>query len=157
MRVRVCVQTCEVVDMMIDDQPAEMARPGENLCLRIKGQSTVPSHANACRQVHTQTHPRTNAHAPHMSPATVVAAGIEEENVQPGYVLGSVDVPPAIVRVSGRTCNSVAVLQALGIDCQLVVMDLMDHKPILTAGYTCVCHIHRRVLARARPAPPALA
>jgi hypothetical protein len=31
----------------------------------------------------------------------------------------------------------------MGFDAQLVILELLEHKPILTAGYQCILHIHR--------------
>lgn len=35
-----------------------------------------------------------------------------------------------------------AVPAATHFECQLMVLDLLDHKSIFTAGYKCVLHIH---------------
>jgi len=82
-------KTVDVIQIEIDDVEVDMAKPGENLNVFVKG--------------------------------------IEEDDVQHGYVLGPIANPPS-------TC--------LGFDAQLVILELLDHKPILTAGYQCVLHIH---------------
>jgi peptide chain release factor subunit 3 len=56
---------------------------------------------------------------------------LEEEDVQSGFVLCSLDRP---------CCNTVE------FDAQIVVLDLLEHKPIITAGYFCVLHIHSLII-----------
>lgn len=53
--------------------------------------------------------------------------GLNEEDVHGGYVLSSVDTP----------CN-----KALHFEAQIVVLELLEHKPLITAGYGCILHIH---------------
>jgi len=53
--------------------------------------------------------------------------GIDDEDVQPGFVVCSKANP---------------VPAATHFECQLMVLDLLDHKSIFTAGYKCVLHIH---------------
>ena len=53
--------------------------------------------------------------------------GIEEEDVMSGYVLSYPDHP----------CRS-----AVAFDCQVQIMELLEHKPVLAAGYQCILHVH---------------
>ncbi|KAJ7568170.1 hypothetical protein O6H91_01G021200 [Diphasiastrum complanatum] len=54
-------------------------------------------------------------------------AGVEEEEISPGFVLSSVNKPISAV---------------LEFDAQLQILELLDHKAIFTAGYKAVLHIH---------------
>ena len=73
----------------VDEQEVDMAKPGENVLVRVKG--------------------------------------IEEEEVQEGFVLSYVDRP------TKRT----ALFEA-----QVAVLDLLEHKPILAVGYEAMLHVH---------------
>jgi peptide chain release factor subunit 3 len=53
--------------------------------------------------------------------------GIEEEDVQEGFVLSYPDAP----------CK-----RSKYFECQVAVMDLLEHKPIITVGYAAVLHVH---------------
>jgi peptide chain release factor subunit 3 len=53
--------------------------------------------------------------------------GIEEEEVQDGFVLSGIEHP----------CRRTTTFEA-----QVAVMDLLEHKPLLTIGYDCVLHVH---------------
>jgi peptide chain release factor subunit 3 len=53
--------------------------------------------------------------------------GIEEEDVQEGFVLSYPD----------RPCRRSAVLEG-----QVAILDLLEHKPILTIGYAAILHVH---------------
>lgn len=53
--------------------------------------------------------------------------GVEEEDIQPGFVISHADYATKHARV---------------LKVQLQVLELLPHKPLLTAGYTCVLHIH---------------
>ena len=57
----------------------------------------------------------------------VKVKGIEEEDIHPGFVLCEVD----------RPCKVSNLFQ-----CQVVVLDLLPHKPIITIGYNAVLHLH---------------
>jgi len=52
---------------------------------------------------------------------------VEEEEIQTGYVLSYPNDPPKICKL---------------LDAQIVVLDLLPHKPLITAGYQCVLHLH---------------
>jgi peptide chain release factor subunit 3 len=56
--------------------------------------------------------------------------GVEEEEVSSGFVLSSRFSPVAVVTQ---------------FEAQVAVLDLLEHKPILTGGYKCVLHIHSAV------------
>lgn len=88
-RVR-CVQV-EVLctGITVDEQEVDMARPGENVLVRVKG--------------------------------------IEEEEVQEGFVLSYLD----------RPTKRAALFEA-----QVAVLDLLEHKPILAVGYEAMLHVH---------------
>lgn len=53
--------------------------------------------------------------------------GVEEEDIMSGYVLSYPDHP----------CRS-----AVSFDAQVRLMELLDHKPVLAAGYQCILHVH---------------
>jgi peptide chain release factor subunit 3 len=53
--------------------------------------------------------------------------GIEEDDVHEGFVLCEKERP---------------IMQTKDIECQVVVLPLLEHKPLLTAGYQCVLHAH---------------
>lgn len=53
--------------------------------------------------------------------------GIEEEDVQEGFVLSYPDAP----------CK-----RSKYFECQLAVMDLLEHKPIIAMGYSAIFHVH---------------
>ena len=53
--------------------------------------------------------------------------GIEEEDVQEGFVLSYTDRP------TKRSCL---------FEAQVAVLDLLDHKPILAVGYEAMLHVH---------------
>eukprot|EP01023_Acetabularia_acetabulum_P052826 TRINITY_DN5877_c0_g2_i2.p1 TRINITY_DN5877_c0_g2~~TRINITY_DN5877_c0_g2_i2.p1 ORF type:complete len:323 (-),score=55.72 TRINITY_DN5877_c0_g2_i2:377-1237(-) len=53
--------------------------------------------------------------------------GVEEEDVMAGFVLSS--------RVKTVPCVK-------KFECQLVIMELLDHKSIFSAGYRCMLHLH---------------
>mmetsp|Transcript_41439 Transcript_41439/g.50222 ORF Transcript_41439/g.50222 Transcript_41439/m.50222 type:complete len:576 (+) Transcript_41439:120-1847(+) len=53
--------------------------------------------------------------------------GVEEEDVSTGFVLCSAEEPSKCVTV---------------LDCQLVVVELLEHKALFTAGYKAVLHVH---------------
>ncbi|GAB5033106.1 elongation factor tu [Nannochloropsis oceanica] len=57
----------------------------------------------------------------------VKLGGAAVEDVQKGYVLCSV----------GEPCHA-----ATRFDCQLALVDLLEHRPIFSPGYTCVAHLH---------------
>ncbi len=57
--------------------------------------------------------------------------GLEEEDVQIGYVVSHVSSP----------CTRTQVME-----CQLMVLDLLDQIPIITSGYEAVMHIHTIVV-----------
>ena len=57
-------------------------------------------------------------------------SGIEESDVQAGFVLSSVENPVPVVRQ---------------FETQLMVLDLLEHKAIFTAGYKAVLHLHSLV------------
>lgn len=79
----------ELIGIEVDDTECDVAYPGENVVLKLKG--------------------------------------IAEEELLEGFVIcGTVDRP--------RPC--------LRFNAQLAVMDLLEHKPVLTCGYTCILHIH---------------
>jgi len=60
--------------------------------------------------------------------ARVKLKGIEDEDIQPGYVL-STRAPSAAPTVRR-------------FEAQLVIVELLEHKSIFTAGYTAVLHVH---------------
>lgn len=83
----------ECTGMMIEDEEIDMAEPGENVCVKVKG--------------------------------------IEEEDIHIGFVLShQQNVPKKSVMFEG----------------QIVVLDLLEHKPIMTAGYECVLHVHTAIV-----------
>jgi peptide chain release factor subunit 3 len=53
--------------------------------------------------------------------------GIEEDDVQEGFVLSYPDVP----------CKRSKYFEA-----QVVILDLLEHKPLITAGYEAIFHVH---------------
>lgn len=53
--------------------------------------------------------------------------GIEEEEVQEGFVLSYPDKP----------CK-----RSKYFECTIAVMDLLEHKPLITVGYSAVMHVH---------------
>ena len=53
--------------------------------------------------------------------------GIEEEDVQEGFVLSYPD----------RPCRRAAVFEG-----QVALLDLLEHKPIVTVGYSAILHVH---------------
>ena len=55
---------------------------------------------------------------------------VEPTDVSPGFMLCSVDDPVTVVKE---------------FEAQLAVVDLLPHKPILSAGYTAVIHVHTAV------------
>ncbi|EER15419.1 eukaryotic peptide chain release factor GTP-binding subunit, putative [Perkinsus marinus ATCC 50983] len=55
---------------------------------------------------------------------------VDEDQVQKGFVLSAIDHP----------CPVVQKFQA-----QLVITDLLEHKPIITIGYTAVLHVHTAI------------
>ena len=57
--------------------------------------------------------------------------GVEEEECQDGFVLSAVEQP---------------VRRSKEFEAQVVVLPLLDHKPLITAGYECVLHIHSLVM-----------
>lgn len=57
-------------------------------------------------------------------------SGVEDTDVQPGFVLSSINRPVPVVRQ---------------FETQLMVLDLLEHKAIFTAGYKAVLHIHSLV------------
>ena len=75
--------------IVVDDTEVDMARPGENVLVKVKG--------------------------------------IEEEDVQEGYVLSYLD----------RPCKRSALFEAT-----IAVLDLLEHKPILAVGYEAMLHVH---------------
>ena len=79
----------QCASISVDDVEVEVAKPGENVVVRIKG--------------------------------------IEEEEVQEGFVLSYPD----------RPCRRAAVFEG-----QVAILDLLEHKPILTIGYTAIMHVH---------------
>jgi peptide chain release factor subunit 3 len=82
-------QTCECVGLTINEKPVDMANPGENVAVQVKG--------------------------------------IDEADINPGFVLCQVDDP-------GSKC--------LSFEAQMVVSELLKHKPLMTAGYMCMLHCH---------------
>ena len=60
--------------------------------------------------------------------ARVKLKGIEDEDIQPGYVL------------SPR--NELACATVRRFECQLAIVELLEHKSIFTAGYTAILHVH---------------
>lgn len=53
--------------------------------------------------------------------------GVEEEDISAGFVLSSRFNPvPTVTQF----------------ECQIVVMELLEHKPIMAAGYKAILHIH---------------
>lgn len=75
--------------LLVEDEEVDVAKPGENVHLKIKG--------------------------------------VEEEECIAGFVLSAADKP----------CRRSKEFEA-----QVVVLPLLEHKPIITAGYQCVLHIH---------------
>ena len=73
----------------VDEQEVDMARPGENVLVKVKG--------------------------------------IEEDDVQEGFVLSYLDRP------TKRSCL---------FEAQVAVLDLLEHKPILAMGYEAMLHVH---------------
>ena len=57
--------------------------------------------------------------------------GLEEEDLRQGYVICSAEAP----------CHKTQVF-----DATLVVLELLPHKPILSAGYTAVVHCHSLIV-----------
>lgn len=57
----------------------------------------------------------------------VKVKGAEEEDISGGFVLSHADSPTKTGRV---------------FLVQIAVLDLLEHKPLITAGYTCILHIH---------------
>jgi len=53
--------------------------------------------------------------------------GISEEDVHGGFVISHKENP----------CN-----KTLHFEAQIVVLELLEHKPLLTSGYECILHIH---------------
>ncbi len=53
--------------------------------------------------------------------------GVEEEDIHPGFVLSPVENP------AKRTKQ---------IEAQVIVLDLLEHKPLITAGYSAILHVH---------------
>jgi peptide chain release factor subunit 3 len=53
--------------------------------------------------------------------------GIEEEDVQEGFVLSYGD----------RPCRRSAIFEG-----QVAILDLLEHKPIMTVGYAAILHVH---------------
>lgn len=53
--------------------------------------------------------------------------GIEEEDIQEGFVISYFDRPTRRTTV---------------IEGQVAVLDLLEHKPIMTVGYSAVLHVH---------------
>ena len=60
--------------------------------------------------------------------ARVKLKGIEDEDIQPGYVLS----PRA--ELCAPTVRR--------FECQLAIVELLEHKSIFTAGYTAILHVH---------------
>lgn len=60
----------------------------------------------------------------------VKLSGIEESDVQSGFVLSSIERPVPVVRQ---------------FEAQLMVLDLLEHKAVFTAGYKAVLHVHSLV------------
>ena len=56
--------------------------------------------------------------------------GMNEDQVAKGYVLTAAEEP----------CTTTKVFEA-----QLVLLELLEHRPILTAGYNCVLHLHTAI------------
>lgn len=77
------------IGLMIDDQDVEMAEPGENIVVKVKG--------------------------------------VEEEDVHGGFVLSHSE---------NRTKTSIS------FNAQVAVLDLLEHKPLITIGYSAILHIH---------------
>jgi len=80
--------TC--VGVQIDEQDCDMAVPGENVVVKVKG--------------------------------------AEEDDVHGGFVLSH--------RGEKKTKTSVA------FNCQLAVLELLEHKPLITVGYSAILHVH---------------
>lgn len=57
-------------------------------------------------------------------------SGVEETDLSPGFVISSIDDCVPVVRQ---------------FEAQLMVLDLLEHKAIFTAGYKAVLHIHSLV------------
>lgn len=57
--------------------------------------------------------------------------GVEEEQIQPGMVISYVGEQPK--------CSA-------KFDAQIIITDLLPHKPIITSGYTAVLHIHTNII-----------
>lgn len=53
--------------------------------------------------------------------------GIEEDALASGFVLGSKESPPSTATRFGA---------------KLSILKLLEHKPIITSGYSCILHIH---------------
>lgn len=71
---------------------------------------------------------------PHSFPGEnglIAVKGIEEEQIQPGMVISYVGEQPK--------CSA-------KFDAQIIITDLLPHKPIITSGYTAVLHIHTNVI-----------
>lgn len=79
--------TC--VGMMVDDEEVNIARPGENLVLKVKG--------------------------------------CEEEDILGGFVVCD----------SARPCP-----RSKKFNAQIQVLGLLEHKPLITAGYSAILHTH---------------
>jgi peptide chain release factor subunit 3 len=79
--------TC--VGLQIDEDEVEMAEPGENVVVKVKG--------------------------------------VEEEDVHGGFVLSHIKKPSKV----GVSFNA-----------QVAVLDLLEHKPLVTVGYSAILHIH---------------
>jgi len=82
-------KTLNCVGLIIDDEVVEVAGPGENIVVKLKG--------------------------------------IEDEDIHGGFVLSEVDDYPK---------------KAISFIAEMAVLDLLDHKPLLTSGYNCVLHVH---------------
>jgi len=54
-------------------------------------------------------------------------SGVEEDEVSPGMVLGCMTTPVPVAHV---------------FETQLAILELLEHKPILSAGYKAIIHIH---------------
>jgi peptide chain release factor subunit 3 len=82
----------KVVSMIINEDEADGARPGENIHIKL--------------------------------------TGVNEEDVQKGFVLSSIKNPVhAVKRFVG----------------QIILMDLLEHRPLFTAGYKAVFHAHTAI------------
>jgi peptide chain release factor subunit 3 len=79
----------QCVGISVDDTEVDVAKPGENVLVKIKG--------------------------------------IEEEDVQEGFVLSYPD----------RPCRRAAVFEG-----QVALLELLEHKPIMTVGYSAILHVH---------------